>query len=288
MTLIGYFKGEPTEYILRHRGGRMVGHGAGITFFYNTWNTSISLVPINTVDANFIFNETTGNFQVVAIQGQLTYRVADPVKLASLLNFTVEPSARRYLSKDPEKLAQRIINAVQIHTRNQILGLSLEETLKGSENLAQTVLKAVKSDPLILSMGVDVLAVHVTSVKPTPEMAKALEAEYREALQRKADDAIYARRAAAVEAERKIQENELSTKIALEQQRAELVDLEGDNMKKEADFAAAAVSAKLAPYASLDPRQLMAMGIREMGEKAEHIGSLTLTPELLAAIRDAH
>ena len=53
-------------------------------------------------------------------------------------------------------------------------------------------------------------------MRPTPETAKALEAEAREAILRAADDAIYARRNAAVETEREIRESELDTDIAIE------------------------------------------------------------------------
>ena len=37
----------------------------------------------------------------------------------------------------------------------------------------------------------------------------------------------------------------------------------------------------------MEPRLLMAMGIREIGENAASIQHLTITPELLSAIRDA-
>jgi len=55
----------------------------------------------------------------------------------------------------------------------------------------------------------------LVAAKPTPEVAKALEAEYCETLLCEADMAISARRATAVEEEWKIKGNELNTKIAL-------------------------------------------------------------------------
>ncbi|MBI4864144.1 MAG: SPFH domain-containing protein [Candidatus Riflebacteria bacterium] len=284
---IGYFKGEPTEFILEHAGGRLVREGPGISFFYLSWRTSVTMVPMNTLDAGFIFNETTGNFQPVSIQGQLTYRIIDPKRMATILNFTIDPASRRYLSQDPDKLSQRLVNAVQVHARNQVLGQPLEEVLRTSEAIAVAVLKSVSTDSLTTSMGVEVLGIHITAIKPTPEMAKALEAEHREALQRKADEAIYARRAAAVEQERKIAQNELSTKITIEEQRRQLVDLEGSNSQKEADFEAAATQTRLKPYRDTDPRILLAMGFKELGERAGEIKQLTITPELISAIRDA-
>ena len=43
------------------------------------------------MDAPFIFNETTADFQAVTVQGHLTYRVADPMQLAALLDYSVRP-----------------------------------------------------------------------------------------------------------------------------------------------------------------------------------------------------
>jgi regulator of protease activity HflC (stomatin/prohibitin superfamily) len=63
-------------------------------------------------------------------------------------------------------------------------------------------------------LGVEVLAVNVVAVKPSPEMSKALETTTREALQQEADEAIYQRRNFAVEQERKIKESQLNTENA--------------------------------------------------------------------------
>jgi len=96
-------------------------------------------------------------------------------------------------------------------------------------------------------------------------VAKALEAQYRETLLRQADEAIYARRAAAVEEERKIKENEQNTEITLEQQRQQLITLQGDNARQEAEYQgqalevtaehkANAATRELAVYQASDPR----------------------------------
>jgi hypothetical protein len=60
------------------------------------------------------------------------------------------------------------------------------------------------------------------NVKPTPDIARALEAEARESNLRAADDAVYARRMSAVEKERAIRQNELDTEIAVEQKKRQI------------------------------------------------------------------
>src|SRR5688572_8567196 len=104
MPFIGYFKANPTDYVIEHRGGEVRRQGAGLAFFYTKWNTTITVVPMNTVDANFVFQETTANYQAVTIQGQVTYRIVNPARMASILNFSIHPATRAYQSDDPEKL----------------------------------------------------------------------------------------------------------------------------------------------------------------------------------------
>jgi hypothetical protein len=126
-------------------------------------------------------------------------------------------------------------------------------------------------------------------------VAKALEAQYRETLLRRADEAIYARRAAAVEEERKIKENELNTDITLEQRRRELIDLQGANTLQEAefrgralvqegDYKATAIERELGAYHDQDPRLLLALALKDLGANAGSIGNLTVTTELLAGL----
>ena len=75
---IGFFKGQPTEYIIKYASGRITREGMGLAFFYLKHNSSVVSIPTSSTDASFVFNEVTNNFQAVTIQGQLTYRIASP------------------------------------------------------------------------------------------------------------------------------------------------------------------------------------------------------------------
>jgi regulator of protease activity HflC (stomatin/prohibitin superfamily) len=233
-----------------------------------------------------VFNEFTKNNQAVTLQGHFTYRIADPRKMATILDFRIHLRTGRYLSEDPEKLEMRIKNVVQMQTRSEIEKMGLEEALASSKTLAQTVMTSVDDSTIITEMGIDLLSITFLSIRPTPEIARALEAEYRENLQMKADKAIYERRAAAVEQESKIKENELNTQIALEKKRKELIALEGENILKEAEFQAKANELELAAYKKYPPKVLLALAMKELGVNADKIGNLTITPEILAALLD--
>lgn len=284
MFNIGFFKGQPTDYIIKFVNGKIKREGQGLSFFYWKPNTSIAAIPVVTIDANFIFNEITQTFQEVTIQGQLTYRVSDVKKIALLLDFSISPESKKYSSDPLDKLAKRIINTVQMAARQEIQKFSLEDSLRKSENIARVVLAKIKEDITLNSIGIECLSIYIISIKPTPELARALEAEYRESIQKKADEAIYSRRAAAVEQERKIKENELDSDIALEKERKELVELEGNNAIKEAEYQSKSLNLGLVPYKEMDPKLLLALGFKALGEKADKIGNLTITPDLLASV----
>ncbi len=298
MPLVGYFKGQPTEYILRYRSGRIRHEGQGLAFFYLKYNTQIVAVPTSSTDANLVFNEVTSNFQTVTIQGQFTYRIDNPRRAAELLNFTMDPATRQHTSNDPDRLAQRITNIVQMETRTEIQKRSLEEVLTQYETIAARVQERIKSSSLLDPLGVELLNVYFVAAKPTPEVGKALEADYREGLLRKADMAISARRAAAVEEERKIKENELNTEITLEQQRRQLIDLQGENslreatsrgkaLEEEARYQSQATRMDLDLYAGIDPKKVLALALSRLGQNADRIGNLTITSEILAGLLNA-
>src|SRR5882724_7484229 len=198
---IRFIKAQPTTYILQYRKGRVAREGPGLAFFYYAPTTSLLSVPMASTDVPFIFNEITADFQEISIQGQVTYRITDAKKVAQLLNFTLDPLGRNYVSDDPGKLPQRVINVVKVLTRKEIQKLSLREALRASDTLVPHVTKGLAESTEVMSLGLEILGLSILAIKPTPETARALEAETREKLFRDADEAVYARRNSAGEQE---------------------------------------------------------------------------------------
>jgi regulator of protease activity HflC (stomatin/prohibitin superfamily) len=198
---IQFIKVEPTDYILQYKLGKVVREGAGLAFFCFAPTTSLVRIPTGSVDVPFIFKEVTTDFQEVTVQGQLTYRIAEPKKLSQLMNFTLAPNGKEYASEDPKKLPQRLINHAQVLTRASLKSLSLRDALGQSDALVASLRKGLQSAEATASLGIEVLGLAILAIKPTPETSRALEAEAREQILREADGAVYARRNAAVEQE---------------------------------------------------------------------------------------
>jgi hypothetical protein len=327
---IKFIKVPPTTYLLQYRGGKVVREGLGLSFFYYAPTTSLVAVPVGSADVPFIFQETTADFQAVTIQGQVTYRVGDPKRLAALLNFTLMPNGHAYTSEDPKKLPERVINVINVLARAELQKLPLRDAIRGSDRIVEAVKKRLVTAEEITSLGLEVLGLSVLAVKPVPETARALEAEAREKLFRESDEAIYARRNAAVQQERAIKENELNTEIAVENkkrqiretqmdaeravqekkhlvekealaadigmegERKKLVALAAENARAEADARAYGVETTMKALATTDakvlqalastsmkPEQLIAFAFQELASKAEKIGQLNISPDLL-------
>ena len=293
-----YIKVTPTQYVLYYRGGKLRKAGAGLAFFYFKPSASIVVVPIGSADVPFIFNEITADFQAITIQGQLTYRVQDAQRVASLLNYTMDGRPAQYVSEDPQKLPQRLINLLQVLVRAEVQKLPLKNAIHSTDAVATAVMSKLGKGNELASVGVEVLGLAIQAIKPVPEMSRALEAEAREEMLRRADQAIYDRRNSAVEQERKIKENELNTEIAVEEKkrqiretvvdadlaveakeqevrksklngqialendRKQLVTARSENAKVEAEAQAYSIEASLKPLAKLDPAVLQVLAVQ--------------------------
>ena len=312
--MIRYMKATPTQYVMQFKSGQVKREGPGLSFFYWEPTSTLVVVPLSSADVPFAFQEVTADFQTITIQGQLTWRVGDAKKLASLLDYSVTRGGA-WKSDDPHKLEERLVHTAQVLTQGLVGKLPLTEALASSNALAQTVLEGLRASEVVKLLGVELLSVTVLSMKPTPEMARALEAETREAFQKKGDQAMYERRTAAVEQERRVKESELQTEvmveqkrrqvretkmaadIAMEKEREKLVEQKAANDKLQADAMAWALAKQLEPIRSMDwkvlsamqagggdPATMIAVAFRELAENAERIGELNVSPELLRSL----
>ena len=330
MLGIKFMKFQPNIYVLKYQGGKIIKEGLGLSFFYSTPTTSLVAIPISSLEAPFIFEEITKDFQTITIQGHVTFRITDVKKISELLNYTLNHSGKGYASDDPEKLPQRLIDIVHVLIKREVGSLNLKQALTSTEELTQKINAAIKTQREVVLLGIEILGIAILAILPTKETARALEAEAREQILKEADDAIYARRNAAVEQERMIKENELNTEIAverkkrqiretqmeaeqavqekrhqleadqmsfsvtLEAQKQEFVRLAVENSKAEAEAKAYAISKMMEAFQNVNPatlqslasvgmapETLIALAFQELAEKADKIGELNISPDLL-------
>lgn len=330
---IRFIKSQPTVHLMQFRAGQVVREGIGHSFFYYAPTTTLVAVPIASKDRPFILELVTADFQSVTVQGQVTYRIGDPRRTATLMDFSLGPDGQSYVSEDPARLADRVAMQVEVIVQQAVQALPLKEALRASASIARTAEKELAGQPEIAALGLDILGVSIIAVKPTPDIARALEAEARESNLKAADDAVYSRRMSAVENERAIRQNELDTDIAVEQKKREIreaqmeakatlmrkenelraeqmasdIELEhrrtdfvagqAQNSRTLAEAEAHRVAAVMQALQAADPRvvqalaavgmqpgQLIAQAFGGIAERAERIGQLNVSPELLQGL----
>jgi SPFH domain/Band 7 family protein len=289
-----FIKTQPNQYVIQFRNGRPQRQGAGLSILYFAPTSTLVMVPTASVNEPFMFEEVTADYQEITVQGQVTYRVADPLRIAALMNFALDARGR-YVSEDPDKLSRRVIDQVRVAMRAELQSMAMKDALASGDQLVTRVSEALRSTAMMAALGLEVLGLSVLAIKPKPETARALEAEAREALLRRADEAIYSRRNAAVEQERAIKENELNTevavenkkrqikeaqmdadravrerrrvieqeemtgKISLEERKRQLVELATSNTRQEADANAYGIDAMMKAFAASDAKVLQAL-----------------------------
>ena len=299
-----FFKGDPSSFVMRFKNGKVKQQGTGSSFFYYAPTSSVVVVPLNSKESSFAFRTKTKDFQEVSIQGQVAYRISDPVKAAQMLNFTVSPKGE-YLLDDPEKIEERVLRSVQVLIRNSAQTLPLRQALVCAQTLSTELQASLPSQGALQLLGIEINEVAVTAVVPTPETGKALEADMREQLLKDADAAIYERRLASIDQERQVQEKELAGEQALaiqqqaieqqklcaereqmqqrfamsqeqieaqtadESKRTALVELKNNNAKAKADSRLYELKGQLAAYESIDIERLKIMSM--VGLKPEQL-----------------
>lgn len=328
-----FVKAQPTTYVLQYSKGKVVREGLGLSFFHFTPNSSLVAVPVDSRSEGFIYSHVTADFQTVTVQGQVTYRIGEPRRAAALLNLTLRPDGTGYETEDVDQIPQRVLRTVEVLTQQAVKELPLKAALLASDRLAARVAGELGGHSEIAALGIEVLGLAIVAVKPTPETARALEAEARERILGAADEAIFARRNAAVANERAIKESELDTEIAVEQKKRAIretqleaeaslrkrqqeiraadmaADIELEETRKQfvvrnaentrtlAEADAHRVAAVMEALRTADPRvvqalaatgmqpgQLIAQAFGGIAERAERIGQLNVSPDLLQGL----
>jgi regulator of protease activity HflC (stomatin/prohibitin superfamily) len=311
-----HVRGAPSAQQLLWKNGKLRRSGRGLAFWVQPLSANLAEVPLDDRELAFLFHARTADFQEAVCQGVITYRVADAEALASRINFTLDFETGLYVETPLDQIADRLTQLAQEHVWGIVSGERLADILStGVERMRDAIGKGLESDAGLREMGLAIVSVRVSRIQPDATVEKALQTPTREIIQQGADEAIFARRALAVEKERAIAENELQSRIELARRQAQLVDQEGLNERRRAEEAAASARIdaegsaersriaaaaesesihavegervalekdRIAAYGALPPNVMLALAAREFAAKIERIEHLNLSPDMLS------
>jgi regulator of protease activity HflC (stomatin/prohibitin superfamily) len=298
-----HVRAEPTSHILYYKGDRLLRNGRGLSFWFLPLGASIVEVPLDDREQPFLFQQRTSDFQEITIQGVVVYRVVSPVVVASRVDFSIDTRSGEHARAPLDRIARLVTEIAQGFAAGWVGRTTLRDVLAtGLEVLERRILDGLAADSSITDMGLAIVSTRVTSVKPTPDMERALTMPTLESIQEEADKATLQRRAIAVENERAIQENELRSQIELARREEELVVQRGQNertrAKEQAEKQRIEVEARVETlrlerdaeangmdiYRDLPPGAQIGLAAREIAGKLSRIENINVSPDLLGPL----
>jgi regulator of protease activity HflC (stomatin/prohibitin superfamily) len=315
LPFAAHLRSDAASHVIRYRNGAVVRSGRGLSFWFRMLDATIAEVPLDDQELPFLFHGRSSDVQEVITQGIVTYRVADPETLAARIDFGIDLYSGLHAKTPLAQIADRLTQLAQQHAADVISATRLADLVAdGVGRLRERIETGLAGDRHLADMGLEIVSVRVSAIDPSSDVEKALAAPTRERISEAADEAAFARRAAAVDKERAIAENELANRIELARRESVLVETEGANERRRATEKAAAsrigteaaaqeirISAaadaeaikavegqrvaleveRLAAYQDLPAAVLMGLAAREFAGKIETIEHLNLTPDLL-------
>ncbi|MGX1915437.1 SPFH domain-containing protein [Streptomyces phaeochromogenes] len=274
-----HLRGAPTAHVRHHRGGKLLHDGPGLSFWFRALTAALSEVPVDDRELAMTFHARTSDFQDVAVQATVTYRVSDPALAAARLDFSIDPDTGAWRGAPLEQLGTLLTETAQQHALDVLARTTLSAALvDGVAAVRERVAAGLAAEPRLPTTGIEVVAVRVVALRPEPEVERALRTPARELIQQEADRATYERRAVAVERERAIAENELDSQIELARREEQLVDQRGTNTRREAEEHAAADAVRAGAEAARTVRLAQAEAERSVKlAEAEAERSVKLT-----------
>jgi hypothetical protein len=226
---VRHLRAEPNQHILHFQGGRVVAEGPGISYWFFPLSAAVAQLPVEDNETTFLLHERSADFQAVAVQCAVRYRCVNAQQLAARINFSISLRTGGWLEQPLERLSSLWAQKAQAPARRFIVAAKVTEIMGSAELIRDAVDEALRSDAEIAAMGLAVVHVQVVAVSTTADVDRALQTPTRELIQQKADEAVFSRRALAVEKERAIKENELNTQIELAKKEEHLIQQNSAN-----------------------------------------------------------
>ncbi len=238
---LSHLRAEASTHLLHHRGGSLARQGRGLAFWFFPLSASISEVPLDDRELPILFHGRSKDYQDVTVQAVLTWRVAQPETVAKRVDFTLDLKSGKWHGEPLEQVAQLLTQLAQQLAWNWLASNPVREILTdGVGPIRALISDGLRADENLEAMGIEVVSVRISGIRPDAEMERALQTPAQEQIQQQADEAKFSRRAMAVDKERAISENELQNQIALAKREEELIAQRGLNEQRRITDEAAA------------------------------------------------
>jgi hypothetical protein len=157
----GFITAYPHEYLIHFRAGKLNTRGSGQGARCFKWaNDTVFIIPTSLKEIIFQANQLSSDNVDVRIRGLAIYRIKDPMRIYTMLNFSNRQQAE-------EKLARMIGDLCRSTAKWLVANMKVEECLrKRKEDIGEALKKEVSlvaSDP-DKGWGVEIITVDIQDV----------------------------------------------------------------------------------------------------------------------------
>ena len=310
------YQGGAGDHVVQIRAGRTIRSGVGQSFWLRAGRCALAEVPTANRAHSFLVQVPSADQQNVSAQVAITYRIEDAEAAASHYDFDLYPRDTNNEAQGLWQIDETVTRIAHSALASSIGAMPLSDAISGSlERVGSVLAQAFATDEQLRATGVAVVDVRLMSLRPDEGVESSLRAPLLEQLQAEADRALYERRALAVERESQISANEMQSKLDLACKRADLVDQEGHNARREAEEKAAADAitveaearrivekakafevdwntagrarietdaAYIEALAKAGPEVARALAFKEMAKNMPSFGNITITADVLS------
>lgn len=89
---IRHLRADVSNYIQQYRKGQRVRSRKGLSFWFAPAGTSLSEIPLDDRVLPFMLKGQSADYQDLAVQGGIVWRVSDAETLGDRVDFTMDPS----------------------------------------------------------------------------------------------------------------------------------------------------------------------------------------------------
>ncbi|MFZ2481504.1 MAG: SPFH domain-containing protein, partial [Propioniciclava sp.] len=110
-----HLRGNPTAYVSQLRNGTVVRDGVGLAFWFRPLGAVLSELPVDDRELPLLFHARTADFQDLAVQAAITYRIVDPATAARRIDFSLDPESGQWRGSPLDQVAGLLADTAQQH-----------------------------------------------------------------------------------------------------------------------------------------------------------------------------
>jgi hypothetical protein len=145
--MVRHLRGNPTMHVRHLRRGKAAHEGTGLSFFFRPLSAVLSEVPVDDRELPLLFHAQTADFQDLAVQASVTFRVTDPAVAGTRIDFSVDPDTGRWRGTPLEQVGglltetaqQQVLGLVASSPLSSVSGPTLDDRVRATECRPQDV-----------------------------------------------------------------------------------------------------------------------------------------------------